>query len=104
MCAQSHVLYVGMCLNMSHVCHICAPWYVCMHMYAQMICIVCAPVRVSTYMFVRTGMHMYVQRATEPRLFFLPMESVTQALPASLSERVLPAYQAKTGAAGGISC
>lgn len=88
---------------MSYVCPMCAPWYVCMHMYAQSVCIICAPVCASTYMFAHTGMHMYVQRATEPRLFFLPMESMTQTLPASLSEHVLPAYQVKAGAARGIS-
>lgn len=52
-------------------------------------------------MCVHTDMHMGVHGATEPRLFFLPVESMTQ--PASLFELVLPAYQVKTGAARGIS-
>lgn len=50
---------------------------------------------------VHTDMHTCAHGATEPRLFPLPVESMTQ--PASLSERVLPAYQVKTGAARGIS-
>lgn len=82
-CARTcmHELYV------SYVPHVCIYIHVC----------------ASTYMSVHAGVHMCVHGATELRLFFLPMESMTQSSPASMSEYVLPTYQAKTGAARGIS-